>query len=517
MSYQERAPEMLLDKLGFSESQNQPERPDEEVAEIAFSADQVHQAAKESLDFLAALALPTIFRYFFPPTYLAVWDWLLSYVHKERDFSQLALGLPRGFAKTTFIKVFILYCILFTKRKFILVCAETATKGENILADVIDMLNIMNIKTVFGDWRLGMEKDTQAIKKFGFRGRDITLVAATVSTVRGLNLKNERPDIMIFEDIQSREMAESPVQSETLEREMIGTAMKAKSPHGCLFIFVGNMYPTKYSILRKLKKNPNWVKFIAGGILEGGISLWEELQPIAQLMKELANDLAAGHPEIFFSEVLNDENASMNNLIDLSKLPAYPFQEDDIAGGNFILIDPSTDKRDSDAVSIGYFEMHNALPVLMDVVEGRFSPGDTIREALKFALTKNCRLVVIESNAYQYTLKYWFDFICQQMGIEGIEAVEIYSGSYSKVSRILAMIKSYAAGEFYIHPRATPAVHLQITQFNPLKRDNTDGLLDLCSYCTRVPEMYGQYIVSINILQSQEYMHTKVVEFNSPF
>lgn len=517
MSYSERAPEILLDKLGFSQQNEGPEIPDVEIAEVTFSADQVHQAAKESLDFLAALALPTIFRYFFPHTYLAAWDWLLSYVHKERDFSQLALGLPRGFAKTTFIKIFILYCILFTKKKFILVCAETATKGENILADVIDMLNITNIKTVFGDWRLGMEKDTQGIKKFGFRGRDITLVAATVSTVRGLNLKNERPDVMIFEDIQSRDMAESPVQSETLEREMIGTAMKAKSPHGCLFIFVANMYPTKYSILRKLKKNPNWVKFIAGGILEGGVSLWEELQPIAQLMKELANDLAAGHPEIFFSEVLNDENAAMNNLIDLSKIPAYPYQDDDIAGGNFIIIDPATDKRDSDAVSIGYFEMHNALPVLRHVIEGRFSPGETIREALRMALNYNCRLVVIESNAYQYTLNYWFNFICQQMGIDGIEAVEIYSGSYSKTSRVLAMIKAYAAGEFYVHPTCQAPVHLQITQYNPLKRDNTDGLLDLCSYCTRVPEMYGQYIVSINLIESQEYMRVKVPAMNSSF
>ena len=62
--------------------------------------------------------------------------------------------------------------------------------------------------------------------------------------------------------------------------------MKAKSPEGCMFLFVANMYPTKTSILRKLKSNPTWVKFIAGGILADGTSLWEDLQPIQQLLSE---------------------------------------------------------------------------------------------------------------------------------------------------------------------------------------------------------------------------------------
>lgn len=61
-------------------------------------------------------------------------------------------------------------------------------------------------------------------------------MAGTVEVIRGISLKNERPDIMLFDDIQSRVVAESQVQSETLEREMTGTAMKAKSPHGCLFL-----------------------------------------------------------------------------------------------------------------------------------------------------------------------------------------------------------------------------------------------------------------------------------------
>jgi len=515
--------ESLMEKLGFTEEhENKNEKESvEPTVQAAFDSTQISNLCKNSLDFLAGIALPNIFKYFFPPVFIAVWKWLLEYVHKLRDFSQLALGLPRGFGKTMVVKLFILYCILFTQKKFILVLCETTAKAKNIIADVADMLDESNIKRAFGDWRIGIETDTQELKKFGFRGRNIILMGAGVeSGIRGITIKNARPDVMIFDDIQSRACAESQTQSDTLEREMYGTAMKAKSPEGCLYLFIANMYPTKHSILRKLKSNPNWIKFIAGGIItgpNGPESLWEDLQPLNQLMREFENDLESGHPEIFYAEVLNDENAASNNLIDLSKLPELPRQLGDIPAGNFIVIDPSNDKSNSDAVSIGYFEVHNGYPVLETLIDDRLSPGDTIRKSLQLAIENNCRLIVVESNAYQYSLLYWFRFLCEQMQLTGIEFVDVYSGSVNKASRILSMLKGYAKGEIFVSQDCRAAVHLQITQFNPMKRDNIDGILDLLTYAPKVMELYGEYIVTTNLLAFQDLEAVKVPEFNSPF
>lgn len=478
-----------------------------QLTEAAFQADEVQNLARANLDFLSALAMPAIFKFGFPPVFQAVWQWLLNETLKLREFPQLALGLPRGFGKTTLIKIYILFCILFTQKKFILIISSTATLAENILSDVCDMLEEPNIKRVFGDWKLGLEKDTQSLKKFGYRGRNITLAALGAgASMRGLNIKNERPDVMIFEDIQTREQADSQIQSENLEKWMVGTAMKAKSPTGCTFIFVANMYPTKWSILRKLKSNPTWIKFIAGGILADGTSLWEDLQPIAQLEKEFQNDLAMGRPEIFYAEVLNDENAASNNLIDLSKLPELPYDTESPPppAGRFIIIDPSGNKHNSDATAIGYFEVHDAKPVLMRLINEKLSPGDTIRKALSLALETNCRLICCESVAYQASLLYWFRFICEQQGLSGFEFCEVYPGGWSKNSRILAMLKSYAAGEVFVAPAARPMVHLQIVTWNPLKTDNVDDILDLLTYANKVLEMYGEFVISMDIVISQE-------------
>jgi hypothetical protein len=457
---------------------------------------------------LAALALPAVFKYLFPPVFLAIWAWMLSFVHKTRDFSQLAIGLPRGFGKTMLIKIFILYTILFTRKQFILIVCGTQTKANNIIADVIGMLNEKNIAKIFGDWKLGSEIDRQDLKKFGFRGRNIILMGAGAqSDIRGITLENVRPDVMIFDDIQTREDADSDVVSAKLETWMVGTAMKAKSPEGCLFIFIANMYPTKHSLLRKLKHNPTWTKFIAGGILADGTSLWEDLQPVAQLLKEFENDLAMGRPEVFYAEVLNDENASVNNFIDISKIPEFPHEDETLHQGSFIIIDPSNDKANSDAVSIGYYEIYDGRPAAREIIEGRLSPGDTIRETLKLALRRGCRVICVESNAYQYSLLYWFGVLIKEYGLSnaGFHCLELYSGTRSKNSRILDMFKSLLKGEIWLARAARPATFSQIVSFNPLKTNNVDGVLDLHTYAPKAIELYGDFIASSLIIEQQEF------------
>jgi hypothetical protein len=60
---------------------------------------------------------------------------------------------------------------------------------------------------------------------------------------------------------------------------------------------------------------------------------------------------------------------------------------------------------------------------------------------------------------------------------------------------------------------------LQITNFNPLRRDNTDGILDLLAYAPRVPELYSEFISSQYEAVVQEGSQHEVVDAieNCPF
>lgn len=126
----------------------------EHITEAAFQAQEVQTLAREEMDFLAALAMPTIFQFGFPPVFKAVWQWLLNEIFRPRHFPQLALGLPRGFGKTTVIKLFILFCILFTQKKFIKnfkikndkqflnrVCVNSHAQVEGVFGSVFESMN----------------------------------------------------------------------------------------------------------------------------------------------------------------------------------------------------------------------------------------------------------------------------------------------------------------------------------------------------------------------------------------
>lgn len=485
---------------------------------FAYNATEIAELCRLDLNWLAGLATPDIFQFKYPTVLLGAWQLLTTCAVKVRDFSQIALGIPRGHGKTTLVKLFVLWLILFTKKKFILVISSTSDLAENVISDIADMLSEPNVKAVFGDWKASIESDRLNLKKFNFRGRSITLACiGAQGSMRGLNINNDRPDVMIFEDIQTREDAESQQVSDAILRWMIGTAMKAKSPHGCLFVFCANMYPGPNSILKKLKKAKGWIKFIAGAILANGEALWEQLRSREELLTEFENDIDMGHPEIFFSEVLNDTEAGINTKTDLSKLKAWPWQSFEKPQGKFIVIDPSGNKTNSDDVAIGYFEVYDGVPALRKMVEEPLSPGNTIRKALLMALENGVLTIAAESNGYQGTLLYWFDVVATQLGIQGLNFVEVFTGIKSKNSRISTMLKSLTANEIILHNDVKPHIINQIKNWNPMKINNVDNGLDLLTYSQKVIELYGPMLSTDNDFTDLEAMQAHVVANNTAF
>lgn len=482
----------------------------------AFDRNQVADLLEKDLNFLSGFCIPDIFKYFFPKLYLVIWDLISEAVRQEKGLLKLAIGLPRGFVKTTFLKLYVVYCVLFTSRNFILIVCNTEALALNFIADVSDILDSINIRNVFGDWSLGKEKDTQSQKKFGFRGRDIIISGIGVGTsMRGLNLKFRRPDVIIMDDMQSREDAENKKVADEQIIWMLGTLLKARSYERCLFLYSGNMYPFEGCILRKLKYDPTWISFICGAILANGESLWPELRPIADLLQELESDMAMGHPEVFYSEVLNDEEAGTVSGVDTSKIPVYPTELDGVEPqGGFIIIDPASGKKQGNDVAIGVFFIYDGIPVLRLISIGKYSPMETIHQALKLAFTLGIKLIAVESNSYQFTLIYWFEHVMQQIQGSGIDFVELYAGQMTKNAKIKEMLASLLKGEILLHPEVRSLVVNQIVHWNPLRTNNVDDILDLLAWVHKCIALYGTMMeivgsVDLKYDQGVESAHTE--------
>lgn len=486
---------------------NSSNTPDLNSSDTGFDRDETITLAKADVNFFGGICIPEIFKYFFPQIFIAIWQLLVEAVEHKRGILRLCIGLPRGFAKTAFLKIYVVWVILFTDRNFILVVCNTESLAMNFLSDVFDILSSPNMKALFGDWALGVEKDTQAIKKFGFRGRDIIVAGIGVGTsLRGLNLKFRRPDVIIMDDMQSREDAENPKTGADQLIWLLGTLMKARNYERCLFIFVGNMYPFDASILRKLKYNPQWISFIAGGILADGESLWPEFRPVEELLAELEHDISMGHPEVFYSEVLNDEEAGTVSGLDISQIPLLPeaYIQSEAQGG-FVLIDPASGKKTGNDVAIGAFLIINGSPVFRELKADKYNPISTIHEALRLAMKYGITLIAVESNSYQATLLFWFEWVCTQLGISGFNFVELTATGQAKNAKIKAMLncllgdqvakdKLTKYAQIWLHPDVRSKTLHQITQWNPLRQHNDDDVLDLLAWVHPCIAMYSHFM-----------------------
>jgi len=452
-----------------------------------FTSSDVIEAAKHDMDFFGGVILPEVVTMKFPDFYCWLWRTLIEVLGRTRDFTKFAIGLPRGHGKTMVVKLLIVYAILFTQKKYILVIGANIKKASAIISDVAKMLDSYNVNQIWGNWRYNMETDTQEMKKFTFNGRAITLEAAGQGTaIRGSNQNNARPDLMVFDDSQTKECAESITEAKSYQQWFIGTALKAKSPLSCTFIYIGNMYKDIElhpgsgiygCMLRQLQLSPSWTSFIVGGLLADGSALWEELQPREQLLQEYADDAALGQPEIFFAEVLNDPTTSTSYYVDTNKIICRRNDLGEQHQGSFIVIDPATSKATPDQVIIHYFEIFDNIPVSTEMIRDKLTGPEIVYKTYEMALRKGCGLICVEANAYQYSLCEWFQFCAGQMKISGIHIEPLYS-SKGKVGKILQAFKSAMKGEIHTSPSTHSHIISEAQAFDPTKKNNVVDIWD---------------------------------------
>jgi hypothetical protein len=475
-----------------------------EVETIASTKDEIIAACKQSLNYLAGICIPEVFKYNFPDIFVSIFALLVSALQADRDFSKFAIALPRGHGKSTFLKILIIFTILFTRKKFILIVCATEQLAINILSDVQDILESMNILNIFGNFHTGLETDKQNLKKGFFRGRDIILAGiGSGGSLRGLNIKNSRPDCIFCDDMQTKEEAGSPQVSKQLLGWFQGTLLKAKNPLGCTYLYIGNMYPdlkiggstsNLYTcILRNLQLSPQWKSIVVGGILSDGKALWEEVQPLSQLLEELEGDIAMGVGEVFFSEVMNDPQCGVNSTFDISKMPPWDLDtETEFLIGKCLIIDPSLGKKKSDAQIVGEVEVwSDGIPRLVDIHIKQVSGPELVTWALKYANMKQIPLIIAEAQGYQESLLQWFMEIAQREKIEGIEFAPISTGGLQKVTRILQSFKEILEKKIAIGPKCISAWLSQVLSFDPMKKNNVDDILDVVAYILKVFMTYS--------------------------
>lgn len=491
-----------------------------EVAVINASSAEIYERGKVDINFFASLAIPEVCIYPLPMFYLACFQLLVN--RDQKDMGKLlrfALGLPRGHAKTTFIKILISWLIVYDRAKFVLIVCSDSPLAELLLADIHDILLSDNITAVYGDWAAGLSIDSADTKKSQYHSRPVSLVArGWKSGIRGINLRHTRPDIIFLDDAQTKQNAESVSDSQNLLSTLVGTIFRAIAPYGDrLIIYVGNMY-NDTCVLNKFRKNPGWISMVTGAILSDGQPLWPEVFSLEDLMEGYYHDEALGMSHVWFAEVMNDP---VGGGLGIFPQPLPPSTIEDyeleLADGAFITIDPAGFRNTSDDNVIAVHLKYGEKGVIVESKKGILDPEQLIVSALTLALKWKVSLIGVEDTGYQMTLSFWLTKYIVQLGLNSLVVVPLSPHGRTKEARIRLLIADLYNGSYIIHdPETRRDFTWQASLYKLGKKDNRDDLLDACAYGLDVRNEYWRQITKLDYGLTLDG-ECRVIGNNTPF
>jgi hypothetical protein len=485
--------------------------------QVSVDVQQAYERGKIDINFFAGLALPDVAIYALPYFYCACFNIIVNRTEVNiGKIIRFALGLPRGHAKTTFIKILLAWLIAYDRAKFVLVVCATQPNANNLVADLSAIMGSPNMEAIYGKWTEALDEDNKMTKIAIYHGRPVILEGRGAQTaVRGINKDNHRPDVILCDDMQTKENDASPAESLALIKWFVSTLLKTIDTRGDrLIIYIGNMYSDS-CILKQLQNSSSWISLITGAILEDGQPLWPELHSLESLMESFTHDASLGLEDEWFAEVMNDPRNAKTSLLH-DKLPLAEFVPP-VYDGTFITIDLAGYRTTSDDNVIVGHGVYGDQYQVVKTIAGRFNPEETIKLALTLASDIGATVIGIESVGYQQTFKFWMEFYMKAMQIHGIDVVELQPHGRSKTSRIVAFIQELYAGT-YVHASIEERAifTFQANAYKIGKTDNKDDILDAQSYGLDMRRDHWDKIgrsLENRLLQQ----HAVVIEDNTPF
>lgn len=420
------------------------------------------------------------------------------------DLKRVAIAAPRGHAKTTLAKLVCVWYFLFSPIKFIVYLSNTADAAVKAVQDIVEFFENENFKKLFGPV-------VYEVNKFGdgefiftlttpFHGTKKCILKARGmgQQVRGLNIKHERPQLAVGDDLEDVEDLENLDIRAKRMRWFFGTFVKAMDRRFNKIIIIGNLLDHG-CILKQLVDSPVWYSVVLGAITKEGLPLWPEMWPLEQLTADYEEYRRLGLSALWYAEMMNLIVAGENALISPDEIVYLPPPEEAGIPFGFITIDPATGQGQDDTAVVVHLliplEQGGYLPQIVDYAFGQLDEKATIDKTIELCFKWGIRVIGVESIGFQRTYLTLFNMVFAVRNLTDIEVVKTYPAASSKLMRIrgwcaLLKDKAYAltTGEMYITT--------QLLAFDPAKKNNKDDLIDSCAQGQEMMERYLGLILS---------------------
>lgn len=200
---------------------------------------------------------------------------------------RLGFAAPRGNAKTTFLLAFLLYCVVYKRKRFIIFITSTAELADIFLGDIKHELeDNERLAEDFPDacgagplWR-----ENAVVTKNGVRVQAL----GAGKKIRGRKHRQYRPDLVCVDDIESDEHVRNLEQRDKTFAWLTKAVLKARGvAQKCDFLLSGTLLHFDSVLARILdpKRSPGWRRRIYKAVIN-----WADRQDLWDRWQELRSD-----------------------------------------------------------------------------------------------------------------------------------------------------------------------------------------------------------------------------------
>lgn len=349
-------------------------------------------------------------------------------------------------------------------------------------------------------------------------GSTINLIAAGITgQIRGFNLDDFRPDLIVADDILSEENTGTETQREKIEMLFHGGLVNSlqaatEAPHAKIVLLQTPFHDQ--DVAMKCSRDPAWNPTVYGILDDNGQSRWEAKFPTADILKDQESAILQGRKRMWMREkmckVVKSEDVTLNSdlLQYWEVLPAGLI--------NFISIDPASSKKkkaDDNVVMCTGVRGPDVYVRAFRAAKG-VNPGECAAQFFDLVLSHPPILRAgVEAVAYQRTLKWYIDKEMRERGI--FVPFELIEDKRSKADRILQQIPGLLAyRHLYIHVSMRELI-TQMDEYDPTVEDQADDILDALAMAIRLagPLLQSSYVIdgAIRVLDESQYDTMKLL------
>lgn len=479
---------------------------------------QIKTEAKEVLK--SVFPLDNFCRFFFPERFNVQFSDLHNQIIEalESDAQLICIAAPRGIGKTSLVGLGVAArAILYNLFHYILYVSNSETVAEEQTENLkMELMENEKVRKLYPPLQFSDAKQFGIDEKFSKKGwvawgETMVVPRGSGQQVRGRLFRNNRPDLIIVDDLEDDETIGSEDVRKKRENWFFGSLMNCVSntKRDWKIIYIDTL-KHEDSLLAKLLELDRWKSLKLSICDDNYKSLAPEFITDEQLTEEVEMHRQAGTMDTFFRERRNiaistedasfrSENFRYYNETDLEFQETVASQLE-----NMVLYDPAKSTKPQSAwtaiVGVGFHAKLGSIYV-REISAGMMHPEQQYDEVFKMAGRLKARVIGLEVTGLNEFITYPFRTSMLQRGLN-YELIELKArkgegqfsvGGRGKEGRISALIPFYRKGQIFHNKANCGVLETQLLSYPRSKRWD---VMDAFAYTVEILEMGLRYFES---------------------